>query len=318
MMSLKDGLKSLIERIRAFVADLPAKLGRLYRRVDTLSGGTLTIIGNAVGHFGMALAGESAAAMAYSAFFSLFPLLLSAVAAAGYLLENNQTAYQQIIGAIIRAFPGSRALIRQNIQQVLELRGTVGIIGLITLIVSARGIFGVLASAIDRAWPEAEPRDFLEMQLVALGMEGTLFVFLGLWLGSTAALKVLPDLRKALSIKTTVIESPFWTVAANFVPWLFISVMFFALYWWVPNVEVPWWAAARGAMVTATAWEVATAAFTWYLGSGLVQYQLVYGSLGTVAILLIWIYYGSVITLFGAHLTAAIVRHAEAPEGDEG
>jgi uncharacterized BrkB/YihY/UPF0761 family membrane protein len=43
----------------------------------------------------------------------------------------------------------------------------------------------------------------------------------------------------------------------------------------------------------------------------------VYGSLGTVAALLIWIYYSSLITLFGAHLTAAIVRHAKTAEAND-
>ena len=62
---------------------------------------------------------------------------------------------------------------------------------------------------------------------------------------------------------------------------------------------------AQGAEAAA-GWEIITLGFTWYLGSGLVQYELVYGSLGTIVGLMFWIYLGSLITLFGAHLTATL------------
>ena len=57
--------------------------------------------------------------------------------------------------------------------------------------------------------------------------------------------------------------------------------------------------------------EIATNGFTWYLSSGIVQYELVYGSLGAIVALMLWIYIGALIILFGAHLGAAIARHAE-------
>ena len=55
--------------------------------------------------------------------------------------------------------------------------------------------------------------------------------------------------------------------------------------------------------------EIATDGFSWYLSSGIVRYELVYGSLGTVVALMLWIYIGVLITLFGAHLSAAVARH---------
>ncbi len=60
--------------------------------------------------------------------------------------------------------------------------------------------------------------------------------------------------------------------------------------------------------VEALAWEAAKAGFTWFLSSGLTDYRLVYGSLASVVVLLLWIYISAAITLFGAHLTAAIDR----------
>jgi membrane protein len=59
-------------------------------------------------------------------------------------------------------------------------------------------------------------------------------------------------------------------------------------------------------LFASTAWKIATAGFTWYVTSGFGRYQLVYGSLGAVVALLFLIYLISMITLFGAHLSAAI------------
>ncbi|MDO9547002.1 MAG: YhjD/YihY/BrkB family envelope integrity protein, partial [Pelolinea sp.] len=50
----------------------------------------------------------------------------------------------------------------------------------------------------------------------------------------------------------------------------------------------------------------ATRLFTWLIQGGLVQYELIYGSLGTLAGLLFWLYLISLITIFGAHLSAVI------------
>jgi len=54
---------------------------------------------------------------------------------------------------------------------------------------------------------------------------------------------------------------------------------------------------------------VITRIFSWVLAKGLVQYELVYGSLSTVVALMFWIYLISSITLFGAHLSAVIDIH---------
>jgi membrane protein len=53
-------------------------------------------------------------------------------------------------------------------------------------------------------------------------------------------------------------------------------------------------------------WRLASRGFSWYIHSGFSRYEFVYGSLNTIVVLLLWIYIISMITLFGAHLCAAI------------
>ncbi len=291
MRILKDGLRPI------------------YRRVNHLSGGSLGILRIAFQRFNEARAPEAAAGMAYYALFSLFPLLLALVAAGSFVLKRDQV-YQELIGVVPEAFPISRELIERNIKRVLELRGTVGIVGLIGLLWSGMGVFTALAHNINRAWPYAEPRSFLRRRLVALGMIGTLAVLLILSLLSTSVLNLLPQLQVPLWDRLTIYETLLWAALSNLIPWLFAFLLFLALYRWVPNTEVKWRAAFWGALVAALAWKIAANILAWYISSGLARYELVYGSLGAVVALMLWIYLSSWITLFGAHLSAAVARHA--------
>jgi len=179
MSILKDGLRAI------------------YRKTDALSRGSLGILRSAFQRFNEARASQAAAAMAYYALFSLFPLLLALIAAWSFVLEREQ-AFQQVVGFVTEAIPISQTLIEKNIQRVLELRGTVGMVGLLGLLWSGMGAFEVLANNINRAWTDAEPRSFLERRLVALGMVGTLSALLALSLVSSTVLNLLPQLQVPL------------------------------------------------------------------------------------------------------------------------
>ncbi|KPL16752.1 MAG: hypothetical protein AMJ93_15450 [Anaerolineae bacterium SM23_84] len=141
-------------------------------------------------------------------------------------------------------------------------------------------------------------------------MVGTLAVLLVISLLTSTALNILSRLEVPLLNIQSLYGTPLWTVLSNLVPWLFTFLLFLALYRWVPNAEVKWSAAFWAALVVAVAWGLAANTFAWYIGSGLARYRIVYGSLGTVVALLFWIYVSGWIIIFGAHMSAAIARHA--------
>ena len=93
---------------------------------------------------------------------------------------------------------------------------------------------------------------------------------------------------------------------SGFGSWLMIFLVFLTLYHWIPTLRVKWSATFWGALIASLAWKAVTAGFTWYLDSSFGQYQLIYGSLGAIVAFLFLIYIISLITLFGAHLSAAI------------
>jgi len=93
-------------------------------------------------------------------------------------------------------------------------------------------------------------------------------------------------------------------------PVLVEVLVFFSLYYWVPQIKVKKMGALTGAVVATFSWQLITAIFSAYLASGLARYEIVYGSLGKMIALLAWIYFSSWIILFCAHLTSSIDRHS--------
>jgi membrane protein len=124
----------------------------IYQNANQLSGGRLDILKNALATFSETRASQAAASLAYYAIFSLFPLLLVLIAGGSYFL-NSQQVYQNVTRLVQEAIPVSPQLINENLQQVLNARRAVGIIGLLTLLWSASGFFTGLAYNINLAWP---------------------------------------------------------------------------------------------------------------------------------------------------------------------
>lgn len=249
---------------------------------------------------------QAAAAAAYYALFSLFPLLLVLITLGSVLIENARVQ-RQVINFAIQTVPVSQDFIRQNMANLLETRGPVGLIGLVGLLWAATGFFDTIAYQINLAWETSEGRNFLKRRLVALAIVGGLALLLIVSILSTAVLDLVGRLN--LPITALLPIDPGWLEGySRLLPIVLRFLTFLGLYRWVPNTTVAWRVALWGALVAALGWEASTIAFTWYVGSGLVQYELLYGSLGTVIAMMLWIYLGSLITLFGAHLSVAISR----------
>ena len=284
------------------------RLKRLYAWADQRSGGSISILRRAAQRFSEMRAADTAASVAFWAFFALFPLLLFLVAIGSFVLTSEQV-YGQVVNFAGQIFPGSQDLIQQNIQQVLTLRGPVGLIGLVGLVWAASGAFDGLSRHINQAWSTARPRSEWQYRLLGLGMIAALAGLLILSLLSTTVAHLLTGLQIPLGGSVSIYETTLWKILSGFVPAAFTFLMFLNLYRWVPRTKVKWSQAMWGALVATLAWQLAASVFAWFLRSGLAQYQLVYGSLGTVVVLMLWIYLCSWITLFGAHLSAAVAQH---------
>lgn len=293
-----------------------AKGKAFYKQINEMSGGGLKILTRAVKRFVEARAAEAAAAITYYALFSLFPLLLFLVAVASYVLRSP-AIQAQIMFTIGEVFPTSRNLVQENIRTILDSRGAVGIVGTVGLLWAATAVFSVLTQNINRAWQRAAPRNFLKLRLMALIIVASMVALLILSLIFTTATNILSQFDISLWGSQLLYDTVGWNILSSQLPMLFIFIAFFFLYWWAPNTKVRWQEASLGAIFATIGWGIVKSLFTWYLSSGLARHQLIYGSLGAVVALMLWMYLSNVIILFGAHISAAIGyyhRNKEQPD----
>ena len=117
---------------------------------------------------------------------------------------------------------------------------------------------------------------------------------------------LLPRVPLIIPGLQALVISPNWGLLSSLVRWIASLMLFVALYRWVPNTQVTWRGAFLGALITSTAWQLVTEAFTWFLASGMASYEVVYGSLGGVVAVLFWVYLSNFVTVFGAHVAAGV------------
>jgi YihY family inner membrane protein len=281
---------------------------QLIEKLNRLTGGSIDIIIRTYHRMNEERVAEAAASMAYYGFFSLFPLLLVVVVVVSTVLENSLTE-DQVLEVLLQAFPFSNELIEENIQQVLDARSSAGIISLVGLAWSALGAFTVLVRNINRAWPNTKERNVLLQRLIAMAIlavmiGGLIFMFVFNTITSFLPQDINDVAEKASNSQAF--------------PFLLIEFLLFAtflvFYYWLPRTKVRWSEAAIGSLVGSIGISVVTTVFTWFLQSGLSNYNLVYGSLGAIVALLFWIYLMSFIIFAGAHLSAAIAFIKRTPK----
>jgi membrane protein len=284
------------------------RVKELYQRADRVSGNRLDILKDAIRTFIITRAGQASASIAYYVIFSLFPLLLVLISAGSFFLDSEQV-YLKVTQLVQQAIPAtSYDWIVQNLHHILQQRGTVGMVGLMTLLWAASGGFICLAYNINLAWLEAPQRNFFQGRLVGLQMiaalSGLFFI--------TLILDTITGILHLLNLPfVPILSLDVWKWFSGIFSAVVIFMLFFLLYDWVPTVNVTGRAALWGALTASVAFKVATSLFAWYVRSGFSQYELVYGSVGTLVAFMFLVYILSTVTLFGAHLTAAIDRRTK-------
>jgi membrane protein len=287
------------------VNKLKGEAQRLFDGADRMTGGVLGIVVDMVSGFTNSRAAEAAASITYYALFSIFPLLLSVIAIGSYFLEDEQVM-SQVVQFIQTILPVASDMVIQNVEEVLEARGTFGVIGVASLIWSASAAFMSLFRNINRAWARAAPLNALIARLVGIVVIFALVVLIVVIRVASATANLLPTF--GVELLNGFYDSFLWLLISGLLPLALTFLIFLSLYRWIPNTKVRWSEALWGALVAAVGWELTTNLFTYSLSEGILQYKVVYGSLGTMIALLFWIYLNCTIILVGAHLSAAVAR----------
>jgi membrane protein len=247
---------------------------------------------------------RGAAGMAYYTLFSFFPLLIVLVTVVSYFV-NGAEASSRVTQLVISVIPVSEGFVARNIGRILDLRNSVGFVGLLAFIWSASNAFSMMVHNINNAWPENERRSFFQKRLFGLAMVIAIIVILFVLMLSSTMLNALVKYKDTVTGLDLLFNSWLWHFGAKALYWGVPFLFFYSLYRIIPMGRVPIKAAGFSALVITLLWRAASSAFQWYLASGLARYEVIFGSLSAIVVVLLWIYYSSLIIFLGAHICAA-------------
>ncbi len=243
---------------------------------------------------------RTAAALSYYAVFSVFPLILL-VAVFISDLVGPAVAQERIAQGLILFLPDETEtinLVHDSIEQALQQSSSFGLVALIGLMWSALGLLSNLTSALDRIFQVPESRSLWAERLLAFLMTVVLIVLVGMSFVTSGVLRLVESFFFSTS-------SPWIRIGTFFLPLGLNMVIFVLLFRYVPATQVNWDAVWPAAILGGIALEVGKAAFAWYL-TNLANFQIVYGSIATVIVLMLWAYIMSGIFLVSAEICAQL------------
>jgi membrane protein len=255
-------------------------------------------------------ASSMGAALSYYTVFSIAPLLLIAISVAGLVFGAD--AARGAIVAELQGLVGERSAqtIQDLLQSVSEPReGAIAtLIGAVLLLVGATTVFAELQDDLDRIWKAPERNK----QAGAWGWARSRLLSFGMILATGFLLLV------SLVASTVIAAIGQWwgplfagwetlASAANFIlSFGLITVLFALIYRFMPHVRVEWRDVWVGAAVTALLFSIGKYLIGLYIGKSSITSG--FGAAGSLAVLLVWVYYSAQIFLFGAEFTCVFAH----------
>jgi len=269
------------------------------------------------------------AALSYYTVFALAPVLLVVIAVAGLVL-GPEAAQGKIVEQLSGLLGEDAASIVQTMLVNANRRGTgvmATVIGIATLLVGATGVMVELQGALNTVWkvipkPGQAVKLLIRSRLIGLGLVLSMGFLLLVSLVISAALAAVTNWLSDIV--------PEWLVLGYLINYgisIFVIALFFALIFKVlPDAKVSWHDVWIGALVTSLLFHLGKFLIGLYLGQASVASA--FGAAGSLAVLLVWVYYSAQIVLLGAEFTRSYANrfgshvvpeeHAvEAPHGAE-
>lgn len=234
-----------------------------------------------------------AAAVSFYSFLSLFPLLLVTVGVLGYVLRSPAHAEEMLTRFLGKVVIGTTAM--DMVANVIHGRDAATGIGLFLLVWSGMAAALILEQAINLVWDAPLRRGYLKRRGLALLILVLVGVLITVSFGVTALLRIMRQISPSYLSSFSIL----WSILGHLVAIIASIALFTVLYKILPNARVSFKAALAGGLFGGLLWEAAKQIFTFYVVN-YASYTSVYGPLGGVILLMVWINYSSVIAVLGA------------------
>lgn len=248
-----------------------------------------------------------AAAISFYSFLSLIPLVLLCASIGAMFLGSVEQAHGAVTRLASEYYPAASGeaadAVKGIVDEIVGGRAVVTWISAIFLLWSGMTLTNSISGAINAAWNTSVRRKFLAQKLTDLFLLLATIALLGASLAMTAFIELVSSLNIHLLGFSPKDFPLLWRVLIYLVPLVVTSAAFTLVYKTAPTVRVPMRVALAGGVFSGVMWELAKQAFRFYVPH-LVSSYSVYGSLGSILLLLIWINYSSTITILGAEVAS--------------
>jgi YihY family inner membrane protein len=242
--------------------------------------------------------------VAANAILSLFPFIVMMFTIARLVFHSS--AMESAIADMIRYFlPTGQQFVTKNMEIVAHAHSGVRVASVVMLLISSTGVFLPLEVALNRVWGVTKNRSYLKNQLVSLCLAAGIGTLALASVAITAAQRsVLQLLFLGHTDNTVFTFVSHWLLQISAA--LASVLLFFLVYWILPNRKLPIRAVLPTAVVIGLSWEGAKmlyiAALPW------MALQKVYGPFSVSVGLMLWAFVTGLLLLAGAHYSAS--RHA--------
>ena len=250
-------------------------------------------------------ASDLAASLAYFTVLSFFPLVALAIFAFS-LVAETETIRAVLDDLVSYYFPASSGLFHDSVGNILDNSAAFGALALAALVFSGNGLFMAANRAINRVF-ESESLSTVRGRVVEAIFTGALGIALLLSVGFSIFVQIslgeggerIPSMGGLPAALQLLVGS-----VSAILPALVTGLVFTVAYRNLSHVHVNWKDAAFGGMLALALFEVGKHLFIWLSGFA-AQRSMVYGSVASSVLLLMWAFMAGIIFLYGAGLTRA-------------
>lgn len=247
------------------------------------------------------------AELSYFFLLSMFPMLIFLFTLLPYLnLDQAQ------VMLFIRDYAPAEVakMIGDILSQVLANKnGGLLSVGILATLWSASKGMNALTKALNRSYFQEDSRSFIiqrGMSIVfTIMLVGVVVVALGL--------PVFGEQIGSFIFSYVGFEDGFntlWNQLRFILPPILIVVVFTLIYWLVPDIKLRFKTVLPGALFATVGWIITTFGFSFYV-SNFGNYSNTYGSIGTIIILMLWLYFSAIILMIGGQINAVTKERAE-------
>jgi|YelNatPaOPRAMG01_1025707.scaffolds.fasta_scaffold17686_6 membrane protein len=247
------------------------------------------------------------AALAFYTILSIIPFLFILVSLTGYLLGSSEQAFQVAISFGDRLFPQSSDLIIKEVQALTHRAKLFGWVGFFSLIWTASIVFSSLEFALSIVFRVERRRSFVQSKLLAISMIPAAMIIFFFSLFITGFARIMENYELTFWGMNLAKSNFLEFLVGYLLPYLILTISFTAIYKVIPPAQISFRHALAGGASCAFLFEIVKHLFTWYVKSSS-PYSIVYGSLETIIILVVWVFYSAAVLLFCAELVSAYRR----------